>query len=73
MASAQNSVQDPQTKVVQHNHIIIKYQQPPDPAIVNHVLELLVRTTRSFTKKNPVQIIYSGLYRSNYFIIKNSL
>ena len=38
MASAQNSVQDPQTKVVQHNHIIIKYQQPLDPAIVNHVL-----------------------------------
>ena len=58
MASAQNSVQDPQTKVVQHNHIIIKYQQPPDPAIVNHVLELLVRTTRSFTKKNPAQIPY---------------
>ena len=53
MASAQNSVQDPQTRVVQHNHIIIKYQQPPDPAIVNHVLELLVRTTRGFTKKNP--------------------
>ena len=56
MASAQNSVQDPQTKVVQHNHIIIKYQQLPDPAIVNHVLELLVKTTRSFTKKNLAQI-----------------
>ena len=38
MASTQNSVQDPQTRVVQHNHIIIKYQQPPDPAIINHVL-----------------------------------
>ena len=58
MASAQNSIQDPQMKVMQHNHIIIKYQQPLDPAIVNHVLELLVRTTRSFTKKNPVQIPY---------------
>ena len=47
---------------MQHNHIIIKYQQPPDPAIVNHVLELLVRTTRSFTKKNPVQIPYTQDY-----------
>ena len=27
MASAQNSVLDPQTKVIQHNHVIIKYQQ----------------------------------------------
>ena len=39
MASAQNSVLDPQTKVIQHNHIITKYKQCPDPAIVNHVLE----------------------------------
>ena len=62
MANAQNSVQDPQTKVVQHNHIIIKYQQPPDPATVNHVLELLVRATRSFTKKNLVQIPYTQDY-----------
>ena len=62
MASAQNSIQNPQTKVVQHNHIIIKYQQSPDSAIVNHVLELLVRTTRSFTRKNPVQIPYTQDY-----------
>ena len=48
--------------MMQHNHIIIKYQQPPDPAIVNHVLGLLVRTTRSFTKKNPVQIPYTQDY-----------
>ena len=52
MASAQNSVQDPQTRAVQHNHIIIKYQQPPDPAIINHALEILVAVMRSFTKKN---------------------
>ena len=56
MASAQNSIQDPQTKVVQHNHIIIKYQQPPDPAIINHVLELLMETVRSFTRRNPSQV-----------------
>ena len=59
MASAQNSVQDPQTRAVQHNHIIIKYQQPPDPAIINHALEILVAVTRSFIKKNPVQIPYA--------------
>ena len=62
MAIAQNSVQDPQTRVVQHNHIIIKYQQPPDQAIINHVLELLVRTTRGFTKKNPAQVSYTQDY-----------
>ena len=62
MASAQNPIQNPQTKVVQHNHIIIKYQQPPDPVIVNHVLELLVRTMRSFTKKDPAQIPYTQDY-----------
>ena len=62
MASAQNSVQDPQTKVVQHNHIIIKYQQPPDPAIINHVLEILVAVTRSFSNRNPVQVPYTQDY-----------
>ena len=55
MAIAQNSV-------IQHNHVIIKYQQPPDPAIVNHVLELLVRSTRSFANKNLVQIPYTQDY-----------
>ena len=34
MASAQNSTQNPQTNVVHHDHIVIKYQQPPDPAII---------------------------------------
>ena len=62
MTSAQNSIQDPQTKVVQHNHIIIKYQQPPDPAIVNHVLELLIRTMRGFTRRNPAQVPYTQDY-----------
>ena len=62
MASAQNSIQDPQTKVVQHNHIIIKYQQPLDPAIINHVLELLIETMRSFTRRNPAQVLYTQDY-----------
>ena len=48
MASAQNFVQNSQTRTVQHNHVVIKYQQPPDPAIVNHVLEILVAATRGY-------------------------
>ena len=62
MASAQNPVLGPQTKEVQHNHIIIKYQQPPDPAIINHALEILVAVTRSFSKKNPAQVPYTQDY-----------
>ena len=58
MASAQDSVQNSQTRAVQHNHVVIKYQQPPDPAIINHVLEILVAATRSFAQKNLVQIPY---------------
>ena len=58
MASAQNSVQNPQTRTVQHNHVIIQYQQPPDLAIVNHVLEMLVAIARSYAQKNIVQIPY---------------
>ena len=58
MASAQNSVQNSQTRTVQHNHIIIQYQQPPDPAMVNHVLEILVAITRNYAQKNVVQIPY---------------
>ena len=62
MASAQNSAQDPQTNVVQHNHIFIKYQQPPDPAIVNYILEILIGITRSFSKRNPAQVPYTQDY-----------
>ena len=58
MASAQDSVQNSQTKAVQHNNVVIKYQQPPDLAIINHVLEILVAVTRSFAQKNLVQIPY---------------
>ena len=58
MASAQNFVQNSQTRAVQHNHVVIKYQQPPDPAIVNHVLEILVAATRRYAQKNLVQIPY---------------
>ena len=56
MASAQNFVQNSQKRTVQHNHVVIKYQQPPDPAIINHVLEILVAVTRNFAQKNLVQI-----------------
>ena len=62
MASAQDSVQNSQTRAVQHNHVVIKYQQPPDLAIINHVLEILVAITRSFTQKNLVQMPYAQDY-----------
>ena len=52
----------PQTKVAQHNHIIIKYQQPPNPAIINHALEILVAVMRSFSKKNPAQVSHTQDY-----------
>ena len=58
MASVQNSIQNSQTRTVQHNHIIIQYQQPLDPTIVNHVLEILVAVTRSYAQKNVVQTPY---------------
>ena len=62
MASAQNSTQDPQTNVLHNNHIVIKYQQPPDPAIINYVLEILIGIVRSFSKRNPVQVLYTQDY-----------
>ena len=52
------SVQNFQTRTVQHNHVIIQYQQPLDPSIVNHVLEILVAIARSYAQKNVVQIPY---------------
>ena len=58
MASVQSSIQNSQTRTVQHNHVIIQYQQPPDLAIVNYVLEILVAVTRSYAQKNVVQIPY---------------
>ena len=73
MANAQNSVLGPQTKEVQHNHIIIKYQQPPDPAIINHALEILVAVTRSFTKKNLVQIPYTQDYIDQIILFLQTL
>ena len=49
MASVQDFAQNPQTSVIHHNHIVIRYQQPPDPAIVNYVLEILIGITRTFS------------------------
>ena len=47
MASAQNSIQDPQTKVVQHNHIIIKYLTTPRPS---HNKPCFGTTNRNYEK-----------------------
>ena len=62
MASAQTLFKTPKQRWCKHNHIIIKYQQPPDPAIINHVLELLIETMRNFSKRNPAQIPYTQDY-----------
>ena len=62
MASAQNSTQDPQMSVVHHNHIVIKYQQPPDLAIIKCVLEILIGVTRTFSQRDPAQILYTQDY-----------
>ena len=58
MAGAQSSIQNSRTRTVQHNHVIIQYQQPPDPAIINHALEILVAVARNYAHKNVVQIPY---------------
>ena len=58
MASSQEPTQDLPSSVVQHNHIVIQYQQPPDLAIVNHILEMLIGVTRTFTHRNPAQVPY---------------
>ena len=58
MASSQEPTQNLPSSVVQHNHIVITYQQPPDPAVVNHILEVLIGVTRNFTCRNPAQVPY---------------
>ena len=58
MASSQELTQNLSSSVVQYNHIVIRYQQPPDPAIVNHALEMLIGITRTFSQRNPAQIPY---------------
>ena len=58
MASSQEPTQDLPSSVVHHNHIVIKYQQPPNPAVVNHILEVLIGVTRTFTHRNPAQVPY---------------
>ena len=73
MASAQDSVQNSQTRAVQHNHVVIKYQQPLDPAIINHVLEILVAATRSFAQNNLVQIPYIQDYIDQIILFLQTL
>ena len=73
MASTQNSTQNPQTSVVHHNHIVIKYQQPPDLAIVNYVLEILIEVTRSFSRRNPAQVPYTQDYMNQIIPLLQTL
>ena len=87
MASVQDFIQNSQTRTVQHNHVIIQYQQPPDPAIINHALEILVSVTRNYAHKNVVQILdrsrltsedktltrHSRLFKPNSSVFTNSI
>ena len=57
MASSQEPTQGLPSNV-QHNHIVIKYQQPPNLVVVNHILEVLIRITRTFAHRNPAQAPY---------------
>ena len=74
MASVQDYFQKSQTRTVQHNHVIIQYQQPPDPAIINHVLEILVSVARNYAHKNVVpNTIYPRLFKPNSSVFTNSI
>ena len=73
MASAQDFAQNPQTSVVHHNHIVIRYQQPPDPAIVNYVLEILIGITRTFSQIDPSQIPYIQDYINQITLLLQAL
>ena len=57
MASSQEPTQDLPSSVVQYNHIVIQYQQP-NPAVVNHIIKVLIGVTRTFTHRNPAQVPY---------------
>ena len=59
--------------MVHHNHIVIKYQQPPDPAIINHVLEILIGITRSFSKRNPAQVSHTQDYMNQIIPLLQTL
>ena len=74
MASAQDSVQNSQTRAVQHNHVVIKYQQPPDPAIINHCSRNFDSCYKKFcSEESSADTICPRLYRSNNSIFTNSL
>ena len=37
------------------NCIIMKYTQPPGPALVNRVMEILIDVTQAYTQTNPLR------------------
>ena len=72
MASVQNSIQNSQTRTVQHNHVIIQYQQPPGPGNSKSCF----RNIGSFYKKLcskecSTDTIYPGLFKPNSTIFTN--
>ena len=73
MASSQEPTQDLPASVVQHNHIVIKYQQPPDLAVVNHILKILIGVTRTFAYRNPAQVPYIQDYMTQIVPVLQTL
>ena len=74
MASAQNSVQNSQTRTVQHNHVIIQYQQPPGPSNSKPCFRNIgSRYEKLCSKERSADTIYPGLFRPNSTIFANSL
>ena len=74
MASVQNSIQNSQTRTVQHNHVIIQYQQPPDPAIVNPCFGNIGSHCKKLcSEERSADTICPGLFRPNSAIFTNSL
>ena len=74
MASAQDSVQNSQTRAVQHNHVFIKYQQPPGPGNNKPCFRNIGSCYKKFcSEESSADTIYPRLYKSNNSIFTNSL
>ena len=37
------------------NCTVINYTHPPDPTLVNHVMEILINMTQAYTQTNPLR------------------
>ena len=58
MAGVRGFIQKSRTGTVRRDHVVVQYQQPPDPAIIDHAVEILVSVTRNYAHGNVVQMPY---------------